>query len=79
MGVHHDFFLSNQGWEVQPRKAEWSWMERWARASEYTGGVLSTVGEAGEPGSAMPLGVSVSKNSTDQRRERIKTKDQQIH
>ena len=70
------FFLSNQGWEVQPRKVEWSWMERWARASECTGGVLSTVGEAG---SAMPLGVTVSKNSTDQRRERIKTKDQQIH
>lgn len=41
-------------------------MERWARASEHGGIVPSTAGEATEPGSADPLGFSVSKNLTDQ-------------
>lgn len=71
-------FLSNQSWEVQPRKVEWSWVERWARASERAGGVLSTVGEAGESGSAIPLGL-VSAGISLIKEKRIKTKDQQIH
>ena len=45
-------------------------VERWARASEHGGKLPSTAGEAEELGSADPLGFSVSKNLTDQRRER---------